>query len=135
MFRLNGSFLGLPTIGSNRSPPLHLQYDTVSPKHKKNTATFPFTAATSMRPPRAYPPHRFPTRRPSPAVAFPSGRRAPTLPRCCRAPIPRRSRPPVTRVACPAEPSQVLLAMVVVVLAWHRLRPRRLQLPSSGSPM
>jgi hypothetical protein len=78
----------------------------------------------------------FPTWQPSPAVTFPSGRCAPTPPCCCCMPIPRRSRAPVTRAARPAEPSQVLLSMVVVVvLVWHRFRPRRLQLPSSGSPM
>jgi hypothetical protein len=51
-----------------------------------------------MRQPRAHPPRRPPslTRRPSLAAAFPSGCHAPTLPCCCRAPIPHRRarRPP-----------------------------------------
>jgi hypothetical protein len=48
--------------------------------------------------------------------------------------IPRRSLPLTVRAARPAEPSRVLLAMVVVVLARRRLRTRRLESPGPELP-
>jgi hypothetical protein len=55
-------------------------------------------------------------------AAFRSEHRAPAPPRCCRAPIPRRSFPPVARAARPIEPSPMLLTMVVAVMVLARRR-------------
>jgi hypothetical protein len=126
-----------PTIGPNKPPPLHLRYNAVSLKNKKHSdISFPHyrTHTIAAGASTASPACRWPSlmRRPSPAATFPFGCRAPTPPRYYRAPIPRRSLPPVARAARLAEPSPVLLAMVVVVvvLVQRRLRPWQLESPS-----
>jgi hypothetical protein len=100
---------------ANRPAPLHLQYDTIS-LEKEKSGIFPhclvhaIVASASTAPPTHCWP--FPTRWPSPAVAFPSGRRAPTSPRCCHALIPHRSFPPVAF----AHPVPLALALSCVLL-------------------
>jgi hypothetical protein len=71
-----------PTIGPNRPPPLHLQYDGFIQKKNKNTATFLFPTATRMRPPRAHPRRRPPVVFSNPA-AF-SSRSLPVWTPCAR---------------------------------------------------
>jgi hypothetical protein len=127
------------TIGPNRPPPLHLQYDTVSPKNKKHSDDFfphyhthaTAAGASTVPPARRWP---SPTRQPSPTVAFLYDAACHSVSLLSRAhpaplaPAGRARRPP-------PEPSPVLLAMVVVVvLARRRLRPQRLELTGPGLP-
>jgi hypothetical protein len=132
-----------PMIGPNRPPPLHLQYDVVSQKNKKHSdISFPYcrthaidAGASTAPPTRRWP---SPTWRPSGSNAACQLRLAAAvrLSRAARScpshsPILRRSLLPVMRATRPADPSLVLLAMVVVVVLTRcRFRPQWLELSS-----
>jgi hypothetical protein len=130
VFRLDGSFIGLPNNRANRPPPLHLRYDAVS-KKKHSDISFPHcrmhatvAGAFTVSPARRW---SSPTRQASPAAAFLFGRCVPTLPCCCRVPIPRR-------LPSRAKPDDASDGGGGGALR-YRLRPRRLESHSPSSLM